>query len=94
MTTKLSTHNYLKLDVIQPKTEEWIKKSWKAGKWSPNAVINSDGELIDARLKGGLRPTPVTRDLTWGVPVPVESEDDEVLRGKVMCKLPGTSYFE
>ena len=94
MTTKLSTHNYLKLDVIQPKTEEWIKKSWKAGKWSPNAVINSDGELIDARLKGGLRPTPVTRDLTWGVPVPIESEDDEVLRGKVMCKLPGTSYFE
>jgi len=94
VTTKLSTHNYLKLDVIQPKTEEWIKKSWKAGKWSPNAVINSDGELIDARLKGGLRPTPVTRDLTWGVPVPIESEDDEVLRGKVMCKLPGTSYFE
>lgn len=92
VTTKLSTHNYLKLDAIQSRTEEWIKKSWKEGKWSPNAVINSEGELIDARLKGGLRPTPVTRDLTWGVPVPIDSEEDEVLKGKVLCKFNVVRY--
>jgi methionyl-tRNA synthetase len=71
---------------VQPRTEEWIKKSWKAGKWSSNSVINSDGEIVDARLKQGLRPTPLTRDLTWGVPVLIEKEEDEVLKGKVMCK--------
>lgn len=76
---------YLKLNEIQPRTEEWIKASAKAGKWSPNAVINGDGELIDARLKKGLMPTPLTRDLKWGVPVPVEGEDNFGMRGKVLC---------
>lgn len=78
---------YIKLDSLQPETEQWIKKSWKAGKWSPNSVVNAEGELIDARLKGGLRPSPVTRDLTWGVPVPIpEGEDDQGMRGKVLCE--------
>jgi methionyl-tRNA synthetase len=78
---------YLTLDKIQPRVEEWIKHSWKTGRWSPNAVINASGEIIDARLKGGLLPTAITRDLTWGVPVPiVDGEDDEGLKGKVLCK--------
>ena len=77
---------YVKLDTIQPRTEEWIKKSWAAGHWSPNAVINADGQLIDARLKQGLRPSPVTRDLTWGVPVPdIEGADNQEMKGKVLC---------
>ncbi|KAH0585174.1 hypothetical protein H2248_008430 [Termitomyces sp. 'cryptogamus'] len=77
---------YLKLDVIQPQTEEWIKQSWKTGKWSPNAVINGDGAIIDPRLKGGLIPTPLTRDLTWGVPVPTEFQTEEQgMKGKVLC---------
>ena len=38
---------YVRLNALQPRTEEWIKKSWKAGKWSPNAVINAEGKLID-----------------------------------------------
>lgn len=84
VTTKTSAHMYLKLDAIQPRTEEWIKKSWKAGKWSPNAVINGDGEIIDARLKNGLMPTPLTRDLKWGVPVPIEGEDTFGMAGKVL----------
>lgn len=78
---------YLKLDAIQPRTEEWIKESWKAGKWSSNSVINNEGEIVDARLKGGLHPTPLTRDLTWGVPVPtIEGQDDQGMKGKVLCK--------
>ncbi|KIM80489.1 hypothetical protein PILCRDRAFT_822587 [Piloderma croceum F 1598] len=83
--TRNSSHMYFKLDAIQSRTEEWVKKSWRKGKWSPNSVINADGEIIDARTKGGLRPTPVTRDLTWGVPVPVkEGEDDQGMKGKVL----------
>lgn len=78
---------YVKLDAIQPRTEEWIKKSWKAGNWSANAVINGDGQIVDARLKQGLRPSPVTRDLQWGVPVPdIEGDDNQEMMGKVLCK--------
>jgi methionyl-tRNA synthetase len=77
---------YVKLDTIQPRTEEWVKRSWKEGKWSPNSVINGDGQLVDARLKSGLRPSPVTRDLKWGVPVPIEGPEDEEMRSKVLCK--------
>ena len=78
---------YIRLDKIQPQTEEWIKKSWRKGKWSPNSIINSEGTLIDARLKGGLYPSPVTRDLKWGVPVPVEADDpDQDMKGKVLCE--------
>ena len=85
---KDSAHMYVKLDEIQPRTEEWIKKSYKAGNWSPNSVINADGELVDSRLKSGLRPSPVTRDLTWGVPVPVsEQDEDQSMKGKVLCTL-------
>ena len=78
---------YVKLDTLQPRTEEWIKQAFKTGKWSQNAVINSEGELIDARLNAGLRPSPVTRDLTWGVPVPVDEKDEYGMKGKVFCKL-------
>lgn len=84
VTTKHSAHMYLKLNEIQPRTEEWIKASWKKGKWSANAVINSDGEIIDARMKGGLLPTPLTRDLKWGVPVPIEGKDTDGMAGKVL----------
>lgn len=80
------------MDVVQPRAEEWIKKSWKTGKWSSNAVINTDGEIVDARMKQGLRPTPLTRDLKWGVPVLVEKDEDKVLEGKVMC-MYSVHYF-
>lgn len=86
VTSRMSAHMYLRLDTIQPRTEEWVKLSWQKGKWSPNSVINSDGELIDARLKSGLLPTPLTRDLKWGVPVPIDGEDVHGMAGKVLCK--------
>lgn len=80
-----SSHMYFKLDAAQPALEDWIKKSWKKGKWSPNATINADGEIVDARMKSGLKPTPVTRDLAWGVPIPaLGREDDKEMSGKVL----------
>lgn len=86
---RTSTHMYVKLDTLQPQTEEWIKSSAKRGKWSPNSVINSDGEIIDARVKGGLIPAPLTRDLVWGVPVPALGRpDDELMKTKVLCAWP------
>ncbi|KIJ51054.1 hypothetical protein M422DRAFT_27126 [Sphaerobolus stellatus SS14] len=81
-----STHMYVKLNEIQPQLEEWIKKTAKEGKWSPNVIINSDGEIIDSRVRGGLRPSPVTRDLRWGVPVPPTGDEalDAEMKDKVM----------
>ncbi|KAI0710221.1 methionyl-tRNA synthetase [Earliella scabrosa] len=85
VTTRTTAHMYVRFNQLQPRTEEWIKKSWKEGKWSPNAVINGEGKLIDARLKDGLRPSPVTRDLTWGVPVPhVDGTQHEGMESKVL----------
>ena len=85
--TKISAHMYVSLDKLQNWTQEWIKRSYAAGKWSPNSVINTEGEILDARLKGGLRPSPVTRDLAWGVPVPLlDGEDPYGMKGKVLCK--------
>ncbi|KAJ6576543.1 tRNA synthetases class I (M)-domain-containing protein [Mycena vulgaris] len=84
VTTRTSAHMYYRLNEVQERTIEWIKRSWKAGKWSSNSVINGDGEIIDARLISGLYPTPLTRDLKWGVPVPVEGEDEHGMQGKVL----------
>ncbi|KAJ3745248.1 tRNA synthetases class I (M)-domain-containing protein [Lentinula raphanica] len=82
---RTSTHMYVKLDTLQPQTEEWIKNAARRGKWSPNSVINHDLEIIDARMKAGLVPAPLTRDLVWGVPVPpLGREDDEVMQTKVL----------
>ena len=52
--------------------------------WDVREVVK-DERVEDARLKQGLRPSPVTRDLEWGVPVPVEGEDVDGMRGKVLC---------
>jgi hypothetical protein len=76
---------YVRLHELQPKLEDWIKKSWKAGKWSPNSVINGEGDLVDTRLKSGLRPSPLTRDLQWGVPVPADGAEEDGMTGKVLC---------
>ena len=84
---KTSTHMYLKLDALQPQIETWIKESYKKGRWSHQTTINSDGEITDARMQQGLRPTPLTRDLTWGVPTPpLGIPEDEFLKGKVFCE--------
>ncbi|KAJ7931583.1 tRNA synthetases class I (M)-domain-containing protein [Mycena leptocephala] len=84
VTTRTSAHMYFRLNEVQPRTMDWIKRSYGAGKWSSNSVINSDGEIIDARLISGLYPTPLTRDLKWGVPVPIEGDDEFGMKGKVL----------
>ena len=92
--TRISAHMYVRLDKLQPQTEIWIQESWRKGNWSQNSVINSDGVLIDARLKSGLHPSPVTRDLKWGVPVPVPDDDpDQDMKEKVFCEWPVSLSF-
>ncbi|MBC6607084.1 methionine--tRNA ligase [Hymenobacter sp. BT188] len=66
-------HWYLPLDQYEPWLREWIveghKNDWKAN------VYGQCKSWIDQ----GLHPRAVTRDLDWGVPVPVEGAEGKVL---------------
>ncbi len=69
---KPTTHWYLPLDQYQQWLEKWILEDHK--EWRPNVY----GQC-KSWLDGGLRPRAVTRDLDWGIPVPVEGAEGKVL---------------
>ena len=69
---KQTTHWYLPLDKYQPWLEKWILQEHK--EWRPNVY----GQC-KSWLDGGLKPRAVTRDLDWGIPVPVEGAEGKVL---------------
>ena len=69
---KATKHWYLPLDAHQPWLEEWILKDHK--EWRTN-VYGQCKSWLDA----GLKPRAVTRDLEWGIPVPVEGAEGKVL---------------
>jgi methionyl-tRNA synthetase len=66
-------HTYLRLDELQPKVEEWVTKSIEDGGWSRNAKV-----ITEAWLKQGLKERGITRDLQWGVPVPLPGYENKV----------------
>ncbi len=65
-------HWYLPLDKWQPALEKWILEGHK--EWRGN-VYGQCKSWLDL----GLQPRAVSRDLDWGVPVPVEGADGKVL---------------
>ncbi len=69
---KETKHWYLPLDEYEPWLKEWILEGHK--EWKPN-VYGQCKSWIDS----GLLPRAVTRDLDWGVPVPVEGSEGKVL---------------
>jgi len=69
---KETKHWYLPLDKFEPWLQEWILKEHK--EWKPN-VYGQCKSWLDQ----GLHPRAVSRDLDWGVPVPVEGADGKVL---------------
>lgn len=72
-TIKETKHWFLPLDKHEAFLKEWILESHK-NDWKPN-VLGQVKSWID----DGLRPRAVTRDLDWGIPVPVEGADGKVL---------------
>jgi methionyl-tRNA synthetase len=64
-------HWYFKLSEFQEKLSSWIdgKKDWK------DTVLS----FVQGWLREGLRDRPITRDLSWGVPVPLEDANGKVL---------------
>ena len=69
---KATSHWYLPLDQHQEWLEKWILKDHE--EWRPNVY----GQC-KSWLDGGLKPRAVTRDLDWGIPVPVEGAEGKVL---------------
>ena len=69
---KKTTHWYLPLQDYEPWLREWILEGHQ--EWRPNVY----GQ-VKSWLDGGLQPRAVTRDLDWGVPVPVEGAEGKVL---------------
>ncbi len=69
---KETKHWYMPLDQYEPWLKEWILEGHK--EWKPN-VYGQCKSWLDS----GLQPRAVTRDLDWGVPVPVEGTEGKVL---------------
>ncbi|MDE2842330.1 MAG: methionine--tRNA ligase [Chloroflexota bacterium] len=59
-----SEHFFLKLSAFQDQLLDWIREQ---PHWRPN-VSNQTTSF----LEGGLKDRAITRDLTWGVPIPLE----------------------
>ncbi|APY11098.1 methionine--tRNA ligase [Seonamhaeicola sp. S2-3] len=72
-TLKQTKHWYLPLDKHEDFLREWILKGHKKD-WKPNVY----GQ-VKSWIDDGLRPRAVTRDLDWGIPVPVEGGEGKVL---------------
>lgn len=68
---KETQHWYMPLGEMQEKLASWIKTRED---WKPNVM----GQ-IKSWLQDGLNDRAATRDLNWGVPVPLEDADGKVL---------------
>jgi methionyl-tRNA synthetase len=64
-----SEHFYLELDKLAPQIAEYVARQ---DHWRPS-VRGTARNFLEA----GLRPTPITRDLTWGVPIPLDGYDSK-----------------
>ena len=72
-TLKETKHWFLPLDKHEDFLKEWILKGHKKD-WKPNVY----GQ-VKSWIDDGLRPRAVTRDLDWGIPVPVKGGEGKVL---------------
>ncbi|MCL6274578.1 methionine--tRNA ligase [Muricauda sp. 2012CJ35-5] len=72
-TLKKTKHWFLPLDRYEGFLKDWILEGHKSD-WKPNVYGQCKSWIDD-----GLKPRAVTRDLDWGIPVPVEGGDGKVL---------------
>ncbi|HEX7165605.1 MAG TPA: methionine--tRNA ligase [Acidimicrobiales bacterium] len=63
---------FLRLDALQPAIEDWLpgsSRGWR--RWVAEEAAGA--------LRGGLRPRAITRELEWGIDVPLDGWHDRVL---------------
>jgi len=66
-------HYYLDLSKLEPKVAEFLRARQD---YMRDTVL---GESLGKIESEGLKPRPITRDLDWGIPVPVEGWDGKCL---------------
>lgn len=69
---RATKHWYFALSRFQKPLEEWIESN--ARDWKDNVL-----QAARSWLKSGLQDRPITRDLDWGVPVPLPNAEGKVL---------------
>ena len=67
-------HVHLLLDKLQPEIEKWVHPSIEKGDWPKNSR-----NITENWLREGLKDRGITRDLKWGVPVPLPDFQNKVL---------------
>ncbi|BAM79987.1 methionine--tRNA ligase, cytoplasmic [Cyanidioschyzon merolae strain 10D] len=70
---RTSRHLFLDLPRLRDELEAWIERSAARGQWSENALT-----MTRSWLRDGLKKRCITRDLRWGVPVPLDGFQDKV----------------
>ena len=78
---KNTTHWYLPLDKHEKWLSDWMQKGEYKGKQvhDPKDWKNQVVGQCMSWIKGGLQPRAITRDLDWGVKVPMKDADGKVL---------------
>ncbi|GMU87177.1 MAG: methionine--tRNA ligase [Ignavibacteriales bacterium] len=71
---KETSHWYFPLDKFQERLESYIKQADEKYGWKENVL-----QYCRGWLKGGLKERAYTRDLDWGVAVPLENSQGKVL---------------
>jgi methionyl-tRNA synthetase len=71
-------HLYIKLDTLEPQVKKWVDEAKR--NWSSNCT-----SITESFMKQGLQSRGITRDLSWGVPIPkgLKGLDDSIYASKV-----------
>ncbi|MBQ7327773.1 MAG: methionine--tRNA ligase [Clostridia bacterium] len=68
---KTTKHIYISLDKLQPQLQAWVES--KKDIWRPHVY-----SMTNKWFKEGLKPRCITRDIPWGIKVPLEGYEDKV----------------
>ncbi len=66
-----SQHFFLDLPALAQALGEWLEERAESGSWRPNVIRFSQGLLKD------MRPRAMTRDIDWGIPIPLDGWRDQ-----------------
>jgi len=70
---RTTRHMFLDLPQLSPQLQEWIDATSALGGWTSNGL-----KVTQAWMRDGLKQRCITRDLEWGVPVPVPGFENKV----------------
>lgn len=58
---------------VENKLKSHLDAQFKKGIWTNNAKV-----ITNAWIRDGLKPRCISRDLKWGIPIPLEGYQDKV----------------